>query len=677
MLKTFRSQILSCITLVMFVASAGIMLFTYADVKKDVQEREEKSVQNISHFIQLIIKNEYDELMEYKVDTIQYYKKFLKGMLKFTLHMYATSSDTSYEHWSGRFNQWFKSRSRDSSVEWLFIDKEGDVVLASDPSFNRMNVASFMDMKDKSIGSKLTDASLSRSGDCAVFYLDGEKQGGKRWKMAYFTPLNKNNMIISTSIDISSFIDSEDKKKEEVVRKIKYNLSKIKIANSGFIFIFDGKKNILIPPEVKHYSDFCKINQKDKCLDILMNSGREKKDGKIETDIQLSGSKQRFSIYTSYFKGFDWYISIVVPTNELSKPAHDLVVKLVVMILAVFIVCLALSVYLVSSATKPLEILSRQMEKAPYHDFTASDHSELLDSLPGSANNEIGQLAQTFGFMISKLAANIQQLVETTASNERIEGELNAAREIQLGVLPKDFSFEPERKALDIYAYLIPARELGGDLYDFFFIDDDNLCFTIGDVAGKGVPAALFMLTAKKYINNTAHQERMKPSPAEIMNQMNVLFCKDNPECTFITLLIGILNVKTGVLCYANGGHVAPIFTRCQDDPHYKKDLSGPVVGVISGMQYKDISVALQPGEAVFLCTDGVTEAMNEEDKLFGDRRLLEEVARMKDKSCKEVINGILQAVKSHAGKAQQSDDIAMLMIRWGVEDENNVFIQG
>jgi sigma-B regulation protein RsbU (phosphoserine phosphatase) len=179
------------------------------------------------------------------------------------------------------------------------------------------------------------------------------------------------------------------------------------------------------------------------------------------------------------------------------------------------------------------------------------------------------------------------------------------------------------------------------------------------------------MVIAKKLINNNAHHARDEDmSPAKIMEQVNEIIYQDNPNSTFVTLFIGILNVATGELRYANGGHVPPIFMDCSSEPYYRKDLSGPVVGVIPGIKYKEISTVLSPGGAVFLCTDGVTEAMNEADELFGDPRLLEDFAGIKDKSCKEAVEAILHEVRTHAGTAPQSDDIAMLMVRWGVNEE-------
>ncbi|MCI5158644.1 MAG: hypothetical protein D3906_09455 [Candidatus Electrothrix sp. AUS1_2] len=256
-----------------------------------------------------------------------------------------------------------------------------------------------------------------------------------------------------------------------------------------------------------------------------------------------------------------------------------------------------------------------------------------------------------------------EEIIETAAAKERIESELHVAREIQMGTLPTEFTFKPEHKELDIYADILPAREVGGDLYDFFFVDDEHLCFTLGDVAGKGVPAALFMVITKELISNNVLLGNL--SPANVMTWINEMLYRGNPSSMFVTLIVGILNVTTGVLRYVNAGHVPPIFVGCEDDPCYKKELSGPIAGALPGVTYKDISVVLQPGEALFLCTDGVTEAMNEEDELFGDKRLLEDFTRMKDSSSREAIESVLREVRKHAGNAPQSDDIAMMMIRW------------
>ncbi len=246
---------------------------------------------------------------------------------------------------------------------------------------------------------------------------------------------------------------------------------------------------------------------------------------------------------------------------------------------------------------------------------------------------------------------------------EKIDTELQVAREIQLGILPKQFPPFPERNELAIFANLIPAREVGGDFYDFFFTDHKHLCFTIGDVSDKGVPAALFMAIARTLIKNSAQHLL---SPAEIMNKVNQVLSTDNPRVMFVTLIVGIINIETGEVRYANGGHNPPIITKGrQQSAEYKDDLSGPLVGMMPDFQFKEIQLLLEPGDAIFLYTDGVTEATDENGVFFSSERLLKEFQNIGHEPVEDVVAKILQGVRGHAGSAPQSDDIAMMMIRY------------
>jgi sigma-B regulation protein RsbU (phosphoserine phosphatase) len=685
-MNTLRSQILCAVTAVMLISSVAIIFFVYFDTNKTVESMEEKYINNVLNFTDLVLTDNYNYLLQSKYEYIENTKFKLKNNVFVSMYMYSSVMESvksvfgsysnkdkrknkieeekffnnSNERLIGMIKKWFDSPQRDKTIEWMILNEEGKILLSTDDSLNGKDVESFYDLTGHKLTEKYHGASLSRSGQFTVFrYQDG----ANLWKLGYFSPFQDKRTTIVSFVDIKSLAEKEVSLEKEVISDINSIVTGIKIAESGFVFMFSGKKEMIIPPP-KENSLFFSGSQLE-FLDRLADASSSEK------RMSISYSGREYFAYTRYFKGFDWYVSVVLPSSELAAPAKKMIAKIIFVVSVIFVVSMLFFIYLISKYTGPLAILSSKMRKVHKHDFTSDDNSELFDKLPFDAKNEIGQLAETFSYMIEKLSGSIKQLIEKTAANERIETELHCARDIQMGTLPKDFSFEPERKALEIYAYLIPAREIGGDLYDFFFIDEDHLCFSVGDVAGKGIPAAMFMVIAKKLISSNAHKEgAANLSPAEIMKQINEILCKDNPSSTFITLFIGILNVKNGELLYANGGHVPPIFVDCGSEPKYRKDLSGPVVGAMPGIPYKDIATALQPGDAVFLCTDGVTEAMNEDDALFSDKRLLEDFCRMKDKSCKEVVDGILYEVKSHAGKAPQSDDIAMLMVRWGVKED-------
>jgi sigma-B regulation protein RsbU (phosphoserine phosphatase) len=264
--------------------------------------------------------------------------------------------------------------------------------------------------------------------------------------------------------------------------------------------------------------------------------------------------------------------------------------------------------------------------------------------------------------MLSELRRNVSHLMEVTASKERIQSELDVAKEIQEGILPKIFPAFPDRREIELFASLESAKQVGGDLYDFFFIDHKRLCFVIGDVSDKGVPAALFMAITMTLIRSTAEEH---DDPATIMTRVNDKLSRENPNSMFVTLFIGILDTSTGQVAYANGGHNPPILIRNNGTATYLQGISGLVVGGMEGIPYEGLHLALNPGETIFLYTDGVTEALDAHANLFSDQRLLEEVRAHGRDDPQDLIHAVRTRVEQHVGTAQQSDDITMLALRF------------
>lgn len=264
------------------------------------------------------------------------------------------------------------------------------------------------------------------------------------------------------------------------------------------------------------------------------------------------------------------------------------------------------------------------------------------------------------GFLRFRIAE--KQAIKHKMEIQNIESELNVAKEIQMGVIPKTFPPFPDQDYFDLYADLIPAREVGGDLYDFFFIDEDNLCFTIGDVSGKGVPASLFMVITRTLVKNLAP---LFPAPKDMMTQINTILTVDNPKGLFVSLFIAVINLKTGHIRYANGGHNLPVIISKSKEVYYKEGRSGPVVGAMPGVQFEELSFTLKPGDGILLYTDGVTEAMNKKNQEFTETRLLQECQLCKKESAKSLILKILKQVRQHAGTKAQSDDIALMMLKY------------
>ena len=255
--------------------------------------------------------------------------------------------------------------------------------------------------------------------------------------------------------------------------------------------------------------------------------------------------------------------------------------------------------------------------------------------------------------------AHVRQLNESAAAREKIEKELKVARVIQMDILPRSF---PERGDIDLYATLKPAREVGGDFYDFFFVGDNRLCVVIGDVSGKGVPAALFMSMAKALIKATAQTTQLTD---KILDAVNRELAEDNDTCTFVTVFIGMLDLQSGEFSYCNAGHNFPIIYQAGGSPEFLEGASGMILGIDEDTIYASESTQLQPGQCLCLYTDGITEAFNEADEEFSNERLMDFISRTAENPVQELVKLLVQEVESFAGKKPQSDDITALALQY------------
>jgi len=251
------------------------------------------------------------------------------------------------------------------------------------------------------------------------------------------------------------------------------------------------------------------------------------------------------------------------------------------------------------------------------------------------------------------------RLIEAYIEKERMEETLKLAHDIQMSMVPKIFPPFPDRSEFDIFATLVPAKEVGGDLYDFFFLDDDHLCFAVGDVSGKGVPASLFMAVTKTLFKAIAGNGG---TPGEILARLNTEICRDNESCMFVTLFCGILNIRTGQVDYSNGGHNLPYYLH-HEGVSPLENIGGRALGLVEQSPYGSGRMILRPGEALLLYTDGVTEAMDSSETLYSNQRLAEFLVSNRDSSPRQIVGDLVSDIRSFVGVAPQSDDITVLAL--------------
>ena len=276
--------------------------------------------------------------------------------------------------------------------------------------------------------------------------------------------------------------------------------------------------------------------------------------------------------------------------------------------------------------------------------------------------DEVEELAQSFANISHKTVEYLDTVKRVTAEKERIGAELSLATQIQAAMLPHIVPAFPDRKDFDVIGSMDPAKEVGGDFYDYFLIDDDHLGMVIADVSGKGVPAALFMMASKIILQSVA---MLGGSPAQILTKTNEAICSNNEAGMFVTVWIGILELSTGKLTCANAGHEYPVFKRPDGNFELFKDRHGFVIGGMEGAKYKEYEIQLEPGSKLFVYTDGVPEATNASQELFGTDRMVEALNRVKDASPMDVLKNVRKAVDSFVLDAEQFDDLTMLCLEY------------
>ena len=287
---------------------------------------------------------------------------------------------------------------------------------------------------------------------------------------------------------------------------------------------------------------------------------------------------------------------------------------------------------------------------------------DCFSSLNIRTGDEVENLSLVMADMERDLSEFEENLTRITAEKERIGAELSLATRIQSDMLPNIFPAFPERTEFDVYASMDPAKEVGGDFYDFFLIDDDHLCLVLADVSGKGVPAALFMMASKIILANHA---MLGKSPAEILNSTNAAICSNNREEMFVTVWLGILEISTGKLTAANAGHEYPVIRHAGGAFELLKDKHGIVIGGMDGTQYNEYELQMEPGAKLFLYTDGVPEATDSAGEMFGTERMLEALNQEPDAGPETILGNVRKAVDGFVKEAEQFDDLTMLCMEY------------
>ncbi len=379
-----------------------------------------------------------------------------------------------------------------------------------------------------------------------------------------------------------------------------------------------------------------------------------------------------------YSKSYKWAQIIFVSVDEAMNPANELLMQMkdisdsnraeqnarfgrvALLALIALAVIIAASIILVGEAAKkrvrPIANMADQVSKI------SGDNMEFHMDGSYKTGDEIQLLAENFEVLSGNIRKYLNELVDIMSEKERTRTELSLASKIQASMLPRDFPAFPERKEFGIYADMTPAKEVGGDFYDFFLVGEDKLAMVIADVSGKGIPAAMFMMMAKTLIHGrlTAGKE-----PYRVFEDVNASICSGNRESMFVSVWAGILDLNTGVVLACNAGHEYPLHKEPDGEFEIFRDSHGLVIGASADMEYSGYEIRMKPGSKLFIYTDGGPEAIDKEGKQFGMDGMLRAVNGAARASAKAIIENVKHEVRRFAGEAGQFDDLTMLCIEY------------
>lgn len=461
------------------------------------------------------------------------------------------------------------------------------------------------------------------------------------------------------------------------------------IGESGYAVLINQNGQIVVSPKISGETAV----HAEKILDLRKSSHVDLRKAAEDMTAGNTGLTRLIldnqEVYLAYapLKRLGWSFGTIMPVEEVIAPAKEsqevilaltdeteekqkmaiqrMYLLLISIVPAAFFTVSLLGTIFSQRITNPLRTLTADVKQI--------SGGNLDFQVEVSTGDEVEELGNAFNQMTAQLKEYIQNLASVTAEKERIRTELQVASKLQADMLPDPSNLLTEGQAFTLHAFMVPAKEVGGDFYDFFMLDKNHLAIVAADVSGKGVPAALFMVVSRTLLRISLSK---KKSLAKMAQEVNNILCRDNKDGMFVTAWMGILTLSTGELVYVNAGHCHPLLLQ-NGKYHYLTELGGMMLAGLEDSDYQETKIILCPGDMLFQYSDGVTEAHNEEQELFGEDRLLELLNQHKDTEPKSLILKVWQELEQFRGKSEQFDDITMLAIRYEgstlmTEEDNN-----
>ncbi|MBB5214730.1 SpoIIE family protein phosphatase [Parapusillimonas granuli] len=665
-LTSLRSKIFLLVGLTLLVVAVAVLLVTQRNVTRSVVASEQQAVRNVLNLLVRDSEARWGALLNDKILTVRNGRSHLVQLgatVRSVLDMFAEQVErrqiTTTEA-QDLAKKWINGLNLDKG-RYAFVFNRDLIALASGKrELLGMSLATVKDFKGHDLAASAYQEARTTGQSFAIYRwpsLAGDGQGELRYAyFAYFEPWDWIFAITDSAREVS---EQFDRRRNEMETAVSEALGSLRLADSGFAFILRDDDELVSPLPAMHAGmlDEREPESRSTLRDLLRRIPPP--NGDIATfTFDSPEDKSDWEISASRFKPLGWTIVAAVPTDDLTRPATALRFRLGTIFLGVLGLSLLVAWAMSARITRPLQQLSDFARKLPEQDLSAAaDIPDHIAQLPRKQPDEVGRLAATFIFMDQQLREKIASLVQETSSRERLQSELSIAHDIQMGLLPVPLEQSILDK-IDLYATMLPAKEVGGDLYDYFLLNNGKLCFVIGDVSDKGVPAALFMAVTRTLVRACAEDET---DPAQLMERVNNRLAENNPNLMFVTLILAVVDLESGELAWANAGHPPLCVLQRNGELRMLEGRSGPACGVQDGLPYRLFTAVLEPGETVLGYTDGVTEALNPAGELYGESRLFEFLARRPPADAQATTDALIRHVREFAHDTDQSDDITVI----------------
>jgi sigma-B regulation protein RsbU (phosphoserine phosphatase) len=654
------------------LSSLAVSLVTARSVTTALGEASEKAADSVLDLAMLWIESEHANLSEHKEFTLKLRREQmqnLSGAVASALDsfFFAKEQGLLSEAAARKLSLDYLRGVRYGNEDYFFTyDRQGLAIAHPDPKVQDKDMSRFKDAKGRMVLDDIRALASSPGRGFLDIWFWRLNNPEPVPKLIYIALHPKWDWILGTGVYIDDVEEEAKRKLSAIKERLKEAFDKVHIAKSGFVFVVDGTTGQMVVAPKALDLTFLKHTFKGKDLMAALIQGANEAGGRFAVTREepvLGGKPAAWTFKARSFEPLHWYVVSAVPRAEIEGPGRGLVLQQTWINLGILVLSLVVGSFMARRLTRPLRTLNLYARDLPVQEFVLSDQAvAAIEGMRNRNRDEVGSLAGSFLAMERALQRYIADLTRTTASKERIESELRIARDIQMGILPKLFPPFPDRPEFDIFASIEPAREVGGDLYDFFFIDQDTFCFLIGDVSDKGVPAAFFMAVCRTLLKVVAGAGL---TPGDILSKTNNDLSEKNDSCMFVTLFLALLNVRTGELSYASAGHNPPVLLPAGGAPRWLTLPREPVAGAMPGVAYTTSAITLDPGDMLFLYTDGVSEAMNARNDIYSDERLIAELAADGQGSAADLVHRVKARVAAFTGGAEQSDDITMLAFKY------------